>query len=125
MSRQLSLPDGFDASGLLATQKRLALGPFPSLSMAANREYATNAAVPWSDVNWHHGIARASPIMLVLNTSENQGRFGVGRTIRFANGEKRRILSSHEAGIFLQVGLQGDMLDSAQAGFPNKFEVIE
>jgi hypothetical protein len=66
--------------------------------------------------NWS-GVVVASYI--------STGLLQVGKAIRFANGEIRRINRVKISGMYLNILLDSSALDGEKVGFPNKLEVIE
>jgi hypothetical protein len=78
-----------------------------------------------TDGNWDKGIARQWAGFFTHNTEKNRSSFAFGKQVIFPNGDKRIITSVSENGPYLNVWVDGKILDSTDVGFPDKFEVAE
>lgn len=98
----------------------------PQMLLAATEKLDCRGSTPLNinDQNWNYGVARNwSGLVLAVSTAPRSVQ--VGKAIRFTNGEVRHINRVETIGKYLNVFLDGMPLDVKQAGYPNKFEVIE
>lgn len=77
----------------------------------------------FADAEWDRGIARKHAGYYVRNLPENKAKHALGRKVRFASGESRRITDVTEDALYLYVRLEGAPLEPAAVGLPHKFEV--
>ena len=78
-----------------------------------------------TDENWTNGVSKSEAAFFVSNNSANRRLYREGRYIRFVNGEIRAIIKVDESDQFLNIYLDGSLLDGEIVGFPNIFEVLE
>jgi hypothetical protein len=78
-----------------------------------------------TDRNWDKGIARRWPGFFTHNTKDNRSSFRFGKQVIFPNGDKRIIASVSENGPYLNVWVNGDILNPISVGYPDKFKVVE
>ena len=77
-----------------------------------------------TDGNWVKGIARRWAGFFTHNTQDNRSSFAVGKIIIFPNGDNRIITSVSYNGRYLNVWVDGEILDPIDVGFPDGFEVV-
>lgn len=77
-----------------------------------------------TDNNWIRGISRHWAAFFVPSTYENINQYKVGNSVKFSNGDTRKILSVTEFAGYLNVTVEGKILDSEIVGLPNSFIVI-
>ena len=85
----------------------------------------SNTPFAFTDTNWHNGISRHKAGFFILLNQTNIDAFKVGKKILFPNGQLRKITSVTQNNTYLNVFLDGDVLDEEQVGFPNKFRVLD
>lgn len=78
-----------------------------------------------TDGNWVHGIARRHAGFFVPNRVPFQAQYQVGRHVRMKNGDTRKITQVSPSGQYINVTVDGPVLDPEQAGLPSGFEVME
>lgn len=78
-----------------------------------------------TDKNWIIGISRFRAGFLTRNTEENFARFKVGNNVIFPNGDKRVINYVFEGGPYLNIWVDGEILNPKDVGLPSKFEVTQ
>ncbi|OLY97124.1 hypothetical protein [Polynucleobacter sphagniphilus] len=78
-----------------------------------------------SDGNWLNGVARRWAGFYTSNTSIDRANFKVGNSILFQNGDIRKIVKISENGFYLNVWVDGDILNPNEVGFPSKFKVAK
>lgn len=134
----VSFPDQLCESGKSLTKAESGLVVVPiyfegwsisipsQMLIAATEKLDCQALTPLniSDQNWNHGVARNGG-GLVLASYVSPRLLKVGKAIRFANGEIRRINHIEIVGRFTNVFLGGMPINGELVGYPNKFEVIE
>lgn len=77
-----------------------------------------------SDANWKNGISLTKAGFFVSNTERARKALTKGKTIKFSDGETRVIRRVFENGIYLNVDLDGNKLNSKKYGYPNSLEVV-
>ena len=78
-----------------------------------------------SDVNWEKGISRKRAGFYTQNTELNRSNFKVGNTVIFSNGDKRSVVSTTENGPYLNIWVDGEILNPEDVGLPGKFEIAQ
>lgn len=81
-------------------------------------------AHPLTDEDWESGVARQRAGFLARSSKEAASLYGVGRKVRFANGERRRITKVETRDGFLDVFLEGSPLDGTEVGYPHPITVL-
>jgi hypothetical protein len=76
-----------------------------------------------TDENWINGVARRWPGFFLPNTPENYSRFQVGKMVKCANGEEREIIKAEPSGGYLNIFLNGPILDPSLCGRPDSYTV--
>jgi endoglucanase len=79
---------------------------------------------PLSDQNWEMGVARNWAGFFVINTKNAKSKFKLGAQILFKDGSLREILKVVESPEYLNIYLEGPILNSTLTGYPNKFQVM-
>lgn len=82
-----------------------------------------NADFYLTDANWVHGVARRWAGFYVPNTQKYRELYQLGRTVVFKNGDSRKIIRTHADRGYLQVYVEGDILDARRTGRPDVFTV--
>ncbi|MDM9653766.1 hypothetical protein QU755_20490 [Pseudomonas wenzhouensis] len=78
-----------------------------------------------TDANWINGIARRWAGFFTHNTEINRANFKEGNTVIFSNGDKRTIISAAENGPYLNIFVNGDILNPENLGFPSEYKVLQ
>jgi hypothetical protein len=78
-----------------------------------------------TDGNWMNGISRRQVGFFQPNRSYYVDLYKVDNWVRFANGEVRRIVSTDRNGSYLNIYVDGIILDSSRVGIPSEFSVIK
>ena len=78
-----------------------------------------------TDVNWLHGIARNWSGFVMRNSPIAQNSLQNGIQVRFVDGVIRHIVRQEQSGAYLHIFLDGQALEGALVGYPNKFEVVK
>jgi len=76
-----------------------------------------------TDENWINGVARRWPGFFLPNTPENYSRFQVGKIVKCANSEEREIIKAEPSGAYLNIFLNGPILDPNLCGRPDSYTV--
>lgn len=76
-----------------------------------------------TDQNWQNGIAKHWTGFLLPNTDNIKSQLVKGADIIFTNGEIRKIISINANGIYLNVNVDGAVLDVKETGLPSSFIV--
>ena len=76
-----------------------------------------------TDENWINGVARHWAGFFLPNTPENYSRFQVGKIVKCANGEEREIIKAEPSGAYLNIFLNGPILDPNLCGRPDSYTV--
>lgn len=79
----------------------------------------------FSDQNWNSGVSKAFAGFFVRDRPANHDLFKIGSTIKFSNGDERTIRNVTFIEGFINVFLEGEILDPRLYGYPNKFTPIE
>lgn len=77
-----------------------------------------------TDDNWVGGISRGSAGFFVRKDQDYNGLFVEGGEVSFANGETRRIVKVQESDTYINVYVDGDVLDSSSVGYPAPISVL-
>lgn len=77
-----------------------------------------------SDGNWETGVARNWAGFFVPNTHYFTTYFRQGESVKFANGETRRITKVEVYGRYLNVYVDGKPLDPKSTGLPYRFSIV-
>lgn len=86
---------------------------------------AENTPFNLTDKNWINGVSRSFVGFFVSNTLPNRKEFTLGNKVRFINGQTRKILRQEASGLYLNIYLDGEVLNGALVGYPNKLEIIK
>jgi hypothetical protein len=78
-----------------------------------------------TDENWKNGIARRWAGFFTSNTEVNRDRFKEGNTVIFSNGDKRSVVSAAENGPYLNIWVDGEILNPEEVGLPSRFEAVQ
>lgn len=78
-----------------------------------------------TDNNWLHGISRKWAGFFVPNAQKFADEYKAGRLVKFANGETREIIRADPSGLYLNIYLNGDLLNPEKVGLPTKFVVMD
>ena len=84
-----------------------------------------NTANSTTDGNWVNGVGRNIVAFFVNGTTDNLERYKVGRKVKFINGDVREIIRVLKAGPYINIFLDGPLLNGEQVGFPNEIEIIK
>ena len=76
-----------------------------------------------TDANWVHGVARRWAGFFVPNTGQSAERYKPGRSVKFADGEVRKIVRVEPSGQYLNIYVEGEPLDPAKAGVPSGYSI--
>ena len=76
-----------------------------------------------TDENWVNGVSRNNPCFFVINSEANRKKFNIRSNVIFEDGSERQIVDIKEQGKYLNVFVNGDLLDSNVVGIPSKFKV--
>ena len=79
----------------------------------------------FTDSNWVRGVARKWTGFFVLVTEKSVNQYKVGRFVKLGNGDVRKIIRMESSGRYLNIYLDGALLDSEKVGLPSEFTVIE
>jgi peptidoglycan/LPS O-acetylase OafA/YrhL len=82
------------------------------------------SAFALTDPNWVNGIARNFAGFFVEYAMGSQRLLRPGRRIQFADGSIRTVLRTEHHGPYLNVFLDGPLLDGSRVGHPHDFEVL-
>lgn len=74
-----------------------------------------------TDENWKNGISRTKTGFFVSNTFTNRNNFMVGGTLKFPFSGARKVTSIDYTEQYINVYLEGPVLDDIQDGYPNQF----
>ncbi|WP_131801979.1 hypothetical protein [Klenkia taihuensis] len=80
--------------------------------------------VDLTDANWDRGISRLAAGFFVYYTPMNWEDLSTARSVRFADGQVRRIVDVQQAGDYINVALSGAPLDPATTGAPNQISYL-
>lgn len=84
-------------------------------------EYAFNL----TDANWVAGVSNREAAFFVRKTAANVKSYVVGRTVQFADGETRKIIRTSIYGEYMNIYLEGDLMDGAKYGYPHKLQLLD
>lgn len=76
-----------------------------------------------TDNNWEKGIARHWAGFFVPSTPKNLSQFKTGVIVVFEDGSERVVTETKQNGQYLNVYLEGEILNPQSVGLPNKFSV--
>lgn len=77
-----------------------------------------------TDENWTHGVSKHSPSFFVPNVDEMIELYQVGKRVQFQNGEIRQIVNVASSGMYLNVTVEGGILNPEAVGVPSSYEVL-
>jgi hypothetical protein len=77
----------------------------------------------FSDQNWDSGVSKVFAGFFVRDRPANHNLFKIGEMLKFANGDKRTITDLTFIEGYINVFLDGELLNPEQYGYPNKFRV--
>ncbi|MFC5480066.1 hypothetical protein [Massilia suwonensis] len=92
-------------------------GNFDVLDTAPGAADATREDFFLTDQNWVTGIARVWAGFFVPNEASYRNRFQPGKQVRFKNGSTRTITSVVVSGDYLNVYVEGAVLDPLKSAF--------
>lgn len=78
-----------------------------------------------TDQNWVTGVGRAWAGFFLPNQAYYRSRFLPGKQVRFKDGTTRRITSAVESGVYLNVFVDGAVLDPEKVGIPSEYAIVE
>lgn len=78
-----------------------------------------------TDENWINGIARAHAGFFVPNEPPFSDDYKVGRLVKFKNGDARKIMSIEYSKNYINVNVDGEILEPNATGIPNEFKIFE
>lgn len=78
-----------------------------------------------TDENWDHGVARAWTGFFVPNTHYYSTNFRVNNHVRLLNGEIRKIAKVEADGEYLEIHIEGEILNPEKSGLPSSFVIVE
>jgi len=84
-----------------------------------------NTPLKLTDVNWNKGVALNWPGIVVVNSNYHRYSLIQNDFIKFPDGSTRKIIRKEANGMYLNVFLNGDLLNPEIVGYPNKFEVLK
>jgi hypothetical protein len=76
-----------------------------------------------TDLHWLRGIARNVPSFFVELTPASSRTFVAGRWVHFADGNARRIVEAEHRPPYLNLTLEGALLDGERVGYPRRITV--
>lgn len=82
-------------------------------------------AVDLTDANWTKGISKVFPGLVIANTVSNRVSIAVGNYLIFGNSKGRRITNITYTGPYMNVFVEGGLVSSEVAGYPNKIHVVQ
>lgn len=94
---------------------------FEVVNAAADTPGAIEAGFFLTDQNWVAGVARAWAGFFLPNDAYYRSRFLPGRKVTFKNGDTRTITSAVESGKYLNVFVDGAVLDPQKVGIPSDY----
>lgn len=92
--------------------------------IGATRYLREVSALDYTDGNWEKGINRTVPAFFVHNDFVNRQSLAIGDSLKVAASEQRTIARIGYSDDYINVYLDGALLDPEQNGFPNKLEVL-
>lgn len=78
-----------------------------------------------TDENWNKGVARNWAGFFVPNTYYYSTIFKTKKYVKFANGDTRKILKISASGKYLNVNVEGAVLNPKKTGSPSKFILLD
>jgi len=78
-----------------------------------------------TDINWNFGVSKNSPTFFVLSSTLTRSIFSTGKQVKLANGEVRKILSISQAGRYLNIYLDGGLLNIGIHGLPHSYVIYK
>ncbi|NVZ72985.1 hypothetical protein [Pseudomonas costantinii] len=78
-----------------------------------------------TDETWLNGIARNWPGFFVKDTEDNRRLLAPGSTLKFSDGKSRLLTEQITANGFLNVRMNGSVLDAKSVGYPKPVRVIK
>lgn len=82
-----------------------------------------NLPFPITNEHWVNGVARGRAALLVAASPEHFARLAPGALVEFETGEQRAVTQVIDTGPWLEVLLDGHVLDATSMGFPHQFVV--
>ena len=77
-----------------------------------------------TDHNWIHGVARKWSGFFVPSNPQFSEPYKIARAVRFPNGDTRMIVRTEQVGPYLNVYVDGPVLDPEKVGLPSNFKVV-
>ena len=103
-----------------------------SINAKSNLELKTfldllNPTTPFNltDENWAYGVARRWAGFFVMVTPKSEKQFINGKKIEFNNGEIRTIISTTSYDGYLNIYLDGGILNPSTVGYPKPFKILK
>ena len=78
----------------------------------------------FTDRNWNRGVSRFYAGFFVIANKENLAAFTKGKLVEFHTGEIRAIEKIKTYGRFINIYLDGDILNVDDVGFPAEFKLL-
>ena len=78
-----------------------------------------------SDEIWIKGVHRRWAAFFIRDTVKNRAKFREGSTVIFKNGDKRSVVLVNENGKYLNIWLDGEVLNPEEVGLPTEYEVSQ
>lgn len=82
-------------------------------------------AADLSDANWKKGISTAFSGLVIANTVSNRVSIAVGNYLIFGGAKGRLITNITYTGPYMNVFVEGGIINSDIAGYPNKIHVVK
>ncbi|OPA86557.1 hypothetical protein BFW86_20700 [Pseudomonas fluorescens] len=78
-----------------------------------------------TDTTWSKGVARNWPGFFIKDTEENRRLLVPGGTLKFSNGESRLLTEQNIANGFLNIRMNGSVLDAESVGYPKPIRITK
>ena len=78
-----------------------------------------------TDQNWQNGISLFAPGFFVPNLPQYVELYKTGNYVDLGNNDIRKILAVERNGIYLNVFVDGTLINPSKVDYPNKFKVIK
>lgn len=88
-------------------------------TLTASQTAATAKINAFTNTDWLNGVFRRAPAVSIPNTASNKTAFGIGASVRLADGQVRKVTKVYEVGSNLSVFFDGALLDGGKVGAPN------
>ena len=101
-----------------------ALAPAPAPSTGTSASTVTSGINNFTNTDWLSGIYRQAAGFSIAASSANQAAFKVGASVRFADGQVRKVTRTQLVGSNMTVLVEGGVLDGNSVGHPKTLSVI-